>query len=171
LPKKSDSKLSKSSSYDNKITDKPAKVSPASIKSYHSKLHNYTIKRWLNNMIYVAYAWTSKGISNFWVIFQLFSPTKNVYLNSDEYNELVSCDSCGYYTHEGCYGITDAESKQSTSSSASTEPWFCNSCLFDDSLDPKTNDSLKNKCKFLYRDCELCPNIECGLLKETDHGK
>jgi hypothetical protein len=71
---------------------------------------------------------------------------------SDGFNELVSCDSCGFYTHEGCYGITDTESKQSTNSLASTEPWFCNSCLNVDLLVPLKN-SIKNEIKLSKRQC------------------
>ena len=54
--------------------------------------------------------------------------------------------------------------------SASTEPWFCNSCLYENAFEPKA--ILKNdNHKFQVRECELCPNIECGLLKETNTGR
>ena len=45
-------------------------------------------------------------------------------------DEIVECDSCGISVHEGCYGICsdDAESVHSNTSSASTEPWFCDPC-------------------------------------------
>lgn len=89
---------------------------------------------------------------------------------SDGVNELVSCDSCGFYTHEGCYGISDSDSKQSTSSSASTEPWFCNSCLFVNSNQIKIQNN-QNKTDFRKIQCELCPNLECGLLKQIDNGR
>jgi hypothetical protein len=98
------------------------------------------------------------------------------------FNELVECDSCGFYVHEGCYGICDTESKQSTNSAASTEPWFCNSCLVDDGLlmenleqkqqqHPHNNSNEKKNRNFAKRMCELCPNVECGLLKETETSK
>lgn len=70
---------------------------------------------------------------------------------SDGFNELVSCDSCGFYTHEGCYGIADTESKQSSNSIASTEPWFCNGCLNRDLFEP-LNISNKHELK-LSRPC------------------
>ncbi len=45
-------------------------------------------------------------------------------------DEIVDCDSCGISVHEGCYGIVsdDNESVHSNTSSASTEPWFCDPC-------------------------------------------
>ena len=45
-------------------------------------------------------------------------------------DEIVECDSCGVSVHEGCYGIVaeDNESVHSNTSSASTEPWFCDPC-------------------------------------------
>jgi len=45
-------------------------------------------------------------------------------------DEIVECDSCGISVHEGCYGIVsdDNESVHSNTSSASTEPWFCDPC-------------------------------------------
>ena len=67
----------------------------------------------------------------------------------------MQCDSCGYYTHEGCYGITEADSHHSSDSLESTEPWFCNSCL---------SNVTKPKC-------DLCPNEQCGLVKETQSGR
>ncbi len=95
------------------------------------------------------------------------------FLFSDSSNELVSCDSCGFYTHEGCYGIADTESKITSDSSASTEPWFCDSCLHLDTLDMKktSGSSSTNTLKCFTRPCELCPNVECGLMKETENGK
>lgn len=68
---------------------------------------------------------------------------------------MVQCDSCGFYTHEGCYGITEADSRHSSDSVESTEPWFCNACL-----------SNVNKPK-----CDLCPNEHSGLFKETQSGR
>ncbi|MBI3228816.1 MAG: carbamoyl phosphate synthase small subunit, partial [Burkholderiales bacterium] len=40
---------------------------------------------------------------------------------SDSLDELVQCDSCGFFTHEGCYGINDVDSNQTSASSASTD--------------------------------------------------
>lgn len=88
---------------------------------------------------------------------------------SDCSDEIVSCDSCGFNTHEGCYGICDTESNQSSCSSASTEPWFCNSCLVANRFEPNIVNQEGLKC--FKRNCELCPNNECGLLKETENGK
>ena len=73
---------------------------------------------------------------------------------SESSDELVECDLCGLFVHEGCYGISDTDSKISTNSSASTEPWFCNSCLLD------------NKSP----NCDLCPN-QGGIFKETEAGR
>ena len=91
-------------------------------------------------------------------------------------DELVQCDSCGFFAHEGCYGISDTDSKLTSTSSASTEPWFCNSCLVDDErIEPKieksnaANGTISIKC--FTRSCQLCPNVECGLLKETENGR
>lgn len=94
-------------------------------------------------------------------------------------DELVQCDSCGFFAHEGCYGISDTDSKLTSTSSASTEPWFCNSCLVDDErIEPKIEKSsavnannATNSLKCFTRSCQLCPNVECGLLKETENGR
>jgi hypothetical protein len=96
--------------------------------------------------------------------------------NRDSSNELVSCDSCGFYTHEGCYGIADSESKMTTDSSASTEPWFCDACLHREQLETKTispaaDTTYKTPMRCFSRPCELCPNVECGLMKETENGR
>ena len=49
--------------------------------------------------------------------------------------------------HEVCYGVanelTESSSSNSQSSSTSTEPWFCEPCLFGDGSIPY---------------CQLCPN-------------
>jgi hypothetical protein len=70
--------------------------------------------------------------------------------HSEKDNEIVECDSCGASVHEGCYGITELESVDSSVSSASTEPWFCDACKAG-----------------VKPHCELCPNIG-GIFKETD---
>jgi hypothetical protein len=69
---------------------------------------------------------------------------------SEQDNEIVECDSCGASVHEGCYGITEVESFDSSASSASTEPWFCDACKAG-----------------VKPHCELCPNSG-GIYKETD---
>lgn len=73
---------------------------------------------------------------------------------SEEEDEIVECDGCGISVHEGCYGISDTESVNSTISSSSTEPWFCEAC----------RSGNQNPV------CELCPNSG-GIFKETDVGK
>jgi len=78
----------------------------------------------------------------------------------------MECDSCGFYVHEGCYGLSDTDSKMSEVSNASTEPWFCNSCLLHDLAEVEFNLTKRS-----VHECELCPNVECGLLKETETGK
>ncbi|CAF0818675.1 unnamed protein product [Brachionus calyciflorus] len=88
---------------------------------------------------------------------------------NDSSDELISCDSCGFNTHEGCYGIADNGSIQSSDSTASTEPWFCNSCLIENRFEPRIVDQKGLIC--FNRSCELCPNTNCGLLKETENGK
>ncbi|ELU07972.1 hypothetical protein CAPTEDRAFT_225801 [Capitella teleta] len=72
---------------------------------------------------------------------------------SGEANEIVECDGCQINVHEGCYGITESQSVASTISSASTEPWFCDSCKAG-----------------VKPHCELCPNSG-GIYKETDTGR
>ncbi|CAG0896224.1 unnamed protein product, partial [Cyprideis torosa] len=69
-------------------------------------------------------------------------------------DEIVECDGCGISVHEGCYGISDTSSIGSTSSSCSTEPWFCEACKAGN---PKPT-------------CQLCPN-KGGVFKETDVGQ
>ncbi|XP_064595192.1 PHD finger protein 14-like [Liolophura sinensis] len=71
----------------------------------------------------------------------------------EEDDEIVECDNCGASVHEGCYGISEAQSAASTESSASTEPWFCDACKAG-----------------VMPNCELCPN-KGGIYKETDAGK
>lgn len=73
---------------------------------------------------------------------------------SDDTNEIVECDNCGVSVHELCYGVSDSNSVSSTTSSCSTEPWFCEACRA----------KVKNPI------CELCPN-KGGIFKETDVGK
>lgn len=73
---------------------------------------------------------------------------------SDDSNEIVECDGCGVSVHEMCYGVSDSNSVSSTTSSCSTEPWFCEACRAN----------VKNPI------CELCPN-RGGIFKETDVGK
>ena len=91
----------------------------------------------------------------------------NLCYSSESSDELVECDSCGFLTHESCYGITDTDSKISSDSLASTEPWFCNSCL----ADKKSSIKLGTNKPAISRNCELCPNLNCGLMKETESGQ
>jgi hypothetical protein len=95
--------------------------------------------------------------------------------DSSSTDELVACDSCGFLAHEGCYGITDSDSLlqesggsdgsggDSVASSATTDPWFCNLCCLKDDFKLKTSGDEVS--------CELCPNVRCGLMKETNTGK
>ncbi|XP_022181600.1 PHD finger protein 14-like isoform X2 [Myzus persicae] len=73
---------------------------------------------------------------------------------SDDLNELIDCDECGITVHESCYGVQDSESVNSSISSYSTEPWFCEAC----------------KAGIQNPTCELCPNFG-GIFKETSCGK
>ncbi|XP_016656123.1 PHD finger protein 14-like isoform X3 [Acyrthosiphon pisum] len=73
---------------------------------------------------------------------------------SDDVNELIDCDECAISVHESCYGVHDSGSVNSSISSCSTEPWFCEAC----------------KAGIENPTCELCPNFG-GIFKETDCGK
>lgn len=63
--------------------------------------------------------------------------------------------------------MSDSDSVASNASNASTEPWFCNSCLQTSYLDSQSFDLTKRT----INSCELCPNTECGILKETESGR
>lgn len=62
---------------------------------------------------------------------------------------------CGVAVHEGCYGVPDMTDDQaSVVSNFSTEPWFCEPCLFELEKPPH---------------CELCPS-QFGAFKRADVG-
>uniref|UniRef100_A0A914KIJ1 PHD finger protein 14 n=1 Tax=Meloidogyne incognita TaxID=6306 RepID=A0A914KIJ1_MELIC len=75
---------------------------------------------------------------------------------SDIFGDIIQCDKCGLLVHEVCYGVanelTESSSSNSQSSSTSTEPWFCEPCLFGDGSIPY---------------CQLCPN-RFGAFKLSD---
>jgi hypothetical protein len=63
-------------------------------------------------------------------------------------NVLIHLFRCGVSVHEGCYAVTDPiDDQASVVSNFSTEPWFCEPCLFDLEKPPH---------------CELCP-VQVGL--------
>lgn len=66
-------------------------------------------------------------------------------------DEIVVCDSCGISVHEGCYGIVadDTESVHSNTSSASTEPWFCDPCKAN-LRDPVSSDACLESIHLMY---------------------
>ncbi|CAJ0929743.1 unnamed protein product, partial [Mesorhabditis belari] len=68
--------------------------------------------------------------------------------------EVIQCDKCGLCVHEACYGTDLGDDSASTHSTSSTEPWFCEPCLFG-LIEPPY--------------CELCPN-RFGAFKRTDIG-
>uniref|UniRef100_A0A9J2PXR9 PHD-type domain-containing protein n=1 Tax=Ascaris lumbricoides TaxID=6252 RepID=A0A9J2PXR9_ASCLU len=57
--------------------------------------------------------------------------------------EVIQCDRCGLAVHESCYMVDNTEDSDSTLSSAVTEPWFCEPCLYGLKSPPY---------------CELCPS-------------
>ncbi|KAI1714222.1 PHD-zinc-finger like domain-containing protein [Ditylenchus destructor] len=68
--------------------------------------------------------------------------------------EVIQCDKCGLAVHESCYIVEETGDDQSTSSSSSTEPWFCEPCVFGLGIVPH---------------CELCPS-RYGAFKKADVG-
>ncbi|CAH1733453.1 unnamed protein product [Aphis gossypii] len=73
---------------------------------------------------------------------------------SDRDNEIINCDECGISVHEGCYGICGSENLNSSTSSCSMKPWFCEPC----------------KAGIENPTCEFCPNFG-GIFKEADNGR
>ncbi|CAJ0581933.1 unnamed protein product, partial [Mesorhabditis spiculigera] len=69
-------------------------------------------------------------------------------------DEVMLCDRCGVAVHEVCYGSEIVDDTDSTHSAATTEPWFCEPCLY-------------GKVEAPY--CELCPS-RYGAFKRTDIG-
>ncbi|CAJ0588556.1 unnamed protein product [Cylicocyclus nassatus] len=69
--------------------------------------------------------------------------------------EVMQCDKCGLTVHDSCYMSLDvSEDNDSTQSSSSTEPWFCEPCIFGYNEPPY---------------CELCPS-RLGAMKRSDVG-
>lgn len=69
--------------------------------------------------------------------------------------EVVQCDKCGLTVHDSCYPTLDvSEDNDSTGSSSSMEPWFCEPCIYGFQEPPY---------------CELCPS-RYGALKRSDVG-
>ncbi|KAH7722388.1 PHD-finger family protein [Aphelenchoides avenae] len=71
-----------------------------------------------------------------------------------EKDEVIQCDKCGLAVHEACYGADNGSDSDSQTSSASTEPWFCEPCMFGLDVPPF---------------CELCPS-RYGAFKKSDVG-
>ncbi|VDN06804.1 unnamed protein product [Thelazia callipaeda] len=69
-------------------------------------------------------------------------------------DEVIQCDKCGVAVHENCYIIDNQSDSESDGSSSSTEPWFCEPCLYGLKEPPY---------------CELCPN-RFGAFKKADIG-
>ncbi|KHJ95238.1 PHD-finger [Oesophagostomum dentatum] len=69
--------------------------------------------------------------------------------------EVMQCDKCGLAVHDSCYMSLDvSEDNDSTQSSSSTEPWFCEPCVYGFNEPPH---------------CELCPS-RYGAMKRSDVG-
>ncbi|KAK0409908.1 hypothetical protein QR680_004828 [Steinernema hermaphroditum] len=74
---------------------------------------------------------------------------------SKKKEEVIQCDKCGIAVHESCYGPMDFhDDSASQGSSSSTEPWFCEPCLYG-LLEPPY--------------CALCPN-RFGAFKRAEGG-
>ncbi|VDK73073.1 unnamed protein product [Onchocerca ochengi] len=69
-------------------------------------------------------------------------------------DEVIQCDKCGVAVHENCYITENVGDSESDGSSSSTEPWFCEACLYGLKEPPY---------------CELCPN-RFGAFKKADIG-
>lgn len=68
--------------------------------------------------------------------------------------EVIQCDKCGLAVHENCYLVDTGDELESNHSSSSTEPWFCEPCLYGMKEPPH---------------CELCPS-RFGAFKKSDIG-
>ncbi|VDM52596.1 unnamed protein product [Angiostrongylus costaricensis] len=74
---------------------------------------------------------------------------------NEKSEELMQCDKCGLTVHDSCYPTLDVtEDNDSTDSSSSMEPWFCEPCIFGFQEPPY---------------CELCPS-RYGAMKRSDVG-
>ncbi|CAD5224272.1 unnamed protein product [Bursaphelenchus okinawaensis] len=72
-----------------------------------------------------------------------------------EGDKLIQCDKCGVAVHETCYAVDDyVDEDASVISNFSTEPWFCEPCLYGYEEPPH---------------CELCPR-RFGAFKRADVG-
>ncbi|KAK5971255.1 PHD-finger [Trichostrongylus colubriformis] len=69
--------------------------------------------------------------------------------------EVMRCDKCGLTVHESCYPSLDvSEDSESSQSTSSMEPWFCEPCIYGFNEPPY---------------CELCPS-RYGAMKRSDVG-
>ncbi|WKY12934.1 hypothetical protein Q1695_004056 [Nippostrongylus brasiliensis] len=69
--------------------------------------------------------------------------------------EVMQCDKCGITVHEACYPSLDmGDDSESSQSTSSTEPWFCEPCVYGFKEPPH---------------CELCPS-RYGAMKRSDVG-
>ncbi|KAI6186263.1 Phf-14 [Aphelenchoides besseyi] len=72
-----------------------------------------------------------------------------------EDDRVIQCDRCSVAVHETCYAVEDVDNEAaSVASNYSTEPWFCEVCLFNLTKPPH---------------CELCP-VRFGAFKRSDVG-
>ncbi|KAL7074872.1 hypothetical protein ACQ4LE_005644 [Meloidogyne hapla] len=124
------------------------------IPSTSEKIKNSRINGWLNDTI-------NEEDTNIAKIEEKNSLPRlcSICLNdkrSDIFGDIIQCDKCGLLVHEVCYGVAnelvESSSGDSQSSSTSTEPWFCEPCLFGDGSIPY---------------CQLCPN-RFGAFKLSD---
>uniref|UniRef100_A0A1I7RNF0 PHD-type domain-containing protein n=1 Tax=Bursaphelenchus xylophilus TaxID=6326 RepID=A0A1I7RNF0_BURXY len=76
-------------------------------------------------------------------------------LRKSEGDKVIQCDKCGVAVHESCYAVDDyIDDDVSIVSNFSTEPWFCEPCLYGYTEPPH---------------CELCPR-RFGAFKRADVG-
>lgn len=69
--------------------------------------------------------------------------------------EVIRCDKCGLTVHDSCYPSLDvSDDSESSQSTSSMEPWFCEPCIFGFNEPPY---------------CELCPS-RYGAMKRSDVG-
>ncbi|KAK6056064.1 hypothetical protein COOONC_06431 [Cooperia oncophora] len=69
--------------------------------------------------------------------------------------EVMRCDKCGLTVHDSCYPSLDMSGdSESSQSSSSMEPWFCEPCVYGFNEPPY---------------CELCPS-RYGAMKRSDVG-
>ncbi|MFH4980268.1 hypothetical protein AB6A40_006977 [Gnathostoma spinigerum] len=68
--------------------------------------------------------------------------------------EVIQCDGCGLSVHESCYVVDTTDDTFSNHSSSSTEPWFCEPCIYGLKEPPY---------------CEFCPD-RYGAFKRAEFG-